>query len=195
MQSCTKKQGVKFKFKGLLLSFYARSKFKLKGLLNSTITIITLFHTTSAQCGFRVWEDIFTWNKTRLYDNRMNTGAPYANFIENNSIKLLLMITFCGGKQKGPSRNGSEKPTCRLTVERAIRSCTKFLMKGYCTIFKLNVRIKIFTYSRFPLYYWIFLARIDKQKTEGAGYLLSWPMRPQFSSTKGGRLRTLWHKV
>ena len=83
----------------------------------------------------------------------MNAEAPYANFIENNSIKLLLMVIFCGRKQKGPSPNELEKPTFRLTVERAIRSPTKSSMEGYCTIFKLNVRIKIFTYSRFPLYY------------------------------------------
>ena len=47
-----------------------------------------------------VCEDVLTRNKTKFYDNSMDAQAPHANYKENNSMKILLMMNFWGPLKK-----------------------------------------------------------------------------------------------
>ena len=51
----------------------------------------------------------------------MDAWAPHANYIENNHMKRLLMIIFCGSEQKQRYPGGLQPPTFRLTAQRANR--------------------------------------------------------------------------
>ena len=84
-------------------------------------------------------------------------------------------------EQKGPTLGGLEPPTFRLTAERANR-----LRYGNFNEGNFHFRKVSATSS--------YLARIDKQNIGAVGYKLSWPMTPQLSSTKRGRLRALLSK-
>ena len=49
----------------------------------------------------------------------MDAWSPHASYIENDHMKMLFVIMFCGPEQKQPSPDGLEPPTFRLTAERA----------------------------------------------------------------------------
>ena len=44
--------------------------------------------------------------KTKFYANKMDVGAPHANCIENNHMKILFVIIFCRSEQKNRPRVG-----------------------------------------------------------------------------------------
>ena len=45
----------------------------------------------------------------------MDAWAPQANYIENDLMKILLMVTFADQNKKRPYPDGLEPPTLRLT--------------------------------------------------------------------------------
>ena len=118
---------------------------------------------------------------TKFYANWMGAWAPNANYLKNNHMKLLLMIIVCGSEQKEPTLGGLEPPTLRLTAERANRLRYGNFNEGNFHFCKVSATLS-------------YLARIDKQNIGAVGYKLSWPMTPQLSLTKRGRLRALLSK-
>ena len=72
-----------------------------------TITIAITIRITSVQW-LLFCEDLLKWYKTRFYVSRMDGSGSHASYVEIDSMKILLTISFADQNKHGPSSDGLE---------------------------------------------------------------------------------------